>query len=232
MAEEARPSQPLNARTARGRRARHWRTFVLPVAVIAAIAVAIWWLEYRPGTEEAALSPISGEEYGPAELPASLLPPGTDPGVGEGEPAPEFLLPRLDGGDLRLSDYRGQPVVLNFWATWCAPCRKEIPQLVAAHEQFAEQGLAVVAVNLQEGGSIVQRFADDFGMDFPIAIDTSGAVADDYRLLGLPTTYFIDREGVIRSVFFGPFVREEQGTSVQEAIEGSELLKRIQEVLE
>jgi thiol-disulfide isomerase/thioredoxin len=121
--------------------------------------------------------------------------------------------------------------VLNFWATWCAPCRKEIPQFVDASERFREQGLLIVGVNLQEGKSIVRPYADDFGMDFPIVIDVDGEVGDAYRLLGLPVTYFIDRDGIVRSVFTGPFEESDRGTEVRGAIEQSELDRRIADIL-
>jgi peroxiredoxin len=199
---------------------------------MAAIAAVIWWLEYRPGADEARLSPISGESYGPAALPAALAPPGLEVGPQVGKLAPNFLLEDLDGGELRLSDLRGQAVVLNFWATWCRPCRREVPQFVAAYDRYRDQGLVIVAVDLQEGRGTIQRFADDFGMDFPIAIDRRGDVAKKYRLLGLPTTYFIDRGGVIRSVYRGPLEGRTRGTNVQGAIEGDELGRRIREILE
>jgi thiol-disulfide isomerase/thioredoxin len=126
---------------------------------------------------------------------------------------------------------RGQPVVLNFWATWCKPCRQEMPRFVEAYDEHANAGLVVVAVNLQEGTGIVRPFAEDYGMDFPIVVDRDGEVGDRYRLLGLPSTYFIDREGVIRSVFTGPFEEKQNDTNVQGAIEDSELEQRIAEIL-
>jgi peroxiredoxin len=146
--------------------------------------------------------------------------------------APDFVLPTLDGRDLRLSDLRGQAVVLNFWATWCSPCRREMPLLVGAYRQFREQGLVVVALNVQEDEESVRRFAREFGLPFPVALDKSGDVTGAYRLLGLPTTFFIDRQGVVRSVFRGPFVASGQGKDVQEAIDEGELGRRIREVLE
>ncbi|HLB26012.1 MAG TPA: redoxin domain-containing protein, partial [Dehalococcoidia bacterium] len=94
------------------------------------------------------------------------------------------------------------------------------------------EGLAIVAVNLQESQSIIQPFVDDFGMEFPVVLDKRGAVSDSYRLIGLPMTYFIDRDGVIRSVFQGPFLERLEGTQVQGAIEEDELTKRIREILE
>ncbi len=205
-----------------------FRRIVFPVLVIAAIAAAIWWLDYRQ--EGGSFSP-AGERYGPSDLPAALAPAGASVDPQEGALAPDFLLERLDGGEMRLSDFRGQPVVLNFWATWCAPCRKEIPQFVEAYNRFKQQNLVVIGLNLQEGKSIVEPFARDFGMDFPIAIDRDGEVGDQYRLLGLPTTFFIDRGGVIRSVFTGPFLEESRGINVQEAIGSTELERRIAEIM-
>jgi len=197
--------------------------------VIAAIAAVIWWIDYRPGG--GSTSP-TGEQYGPVELPPALAAPGAKVAANQGALAPDFLLGTLDGGELLLSDFRGRPLVVNFWATWCRPCRKEIPQFVAAYDRFKDQGLVIIGVNLQESKSIVQSYADDFGMKFPIAIDRNGEVAKRYRLLGLPTTFFIDRQGVVRSVFAGPFLERSRGTNVQGAIAASDLDQRIAEILE
>jgi peroxiredoxin len=223
MADNAQASEPFAARRGAGL----FRRFVLPLVVIGAIVAAIWWLESR---DDGGVSP-TGERYGPVELPAALRPAGLDVKAEEGALAPDFLLGRLDDGELRLSDLRGRAVVLNFWATWCAPCRTEIPQFVEAYGRFRDQGLVIVGVNMQEGKGIVRPYAEDFGMDFPIAIDVDGEVGDAYRILGLPTTYFIDRDGVVRSVFTGPFERSEGGTDVRGAIEQSELDRRIGELL-
>src|SRR5439155_1395299 len=94
-----------------------------PLLVIGAIVAAIWWLESRGGDD---VSP-TGERYGPVELPTALQTTGLEIGVQEGNLAPDFLLGTLDGSEVRLSALRGQPVVLNFWATWCAPGREAIP---------------------------------------------------------------------------------------------------------
>ena len=204
------------------------RRVIYPLVVIAAIAGVIWWLEYR---DDGGGVSSTGERYGPAALPAALAPAGTQVSAKEGALAPDFLLERLDSGELRLSDFRGKPVVLNFWATWCAPCRKEIPLLVEAYDKYRDQGLVIVGLNLQEGKSIVGPYARDFGMDFPIAIDRDGEVGDEYRLLGLPTTYFIDRDGVVRGVYTGPFQEKGRDTDVRGAIGSSELEERIQEII-
>jgi thiol-disulfide isomerase/thioredoxin len=217
---EARPAQLWLRRS---------RQVLYPLLVIGVIAAVIWYLEYRP--DGGAVSPSSALRYGPVGLPAALVPPGAQVAPEEGALAPDFLLEELNGGELRLSDFRGRPVVLNFWATWCAPCRKEIPQLVQAHERYKDDGLVIIALNLQEGKAIIRPYAEDFGMDFPIAIDRNGEVGERYRLLGLPTTYFIDRDGVITSIFRGPLEGESNGRTVQGAIGESDLDQRLAEIL-
>ncbi len=107
-----------------------------------------------------------------------------------------------------------------------------MPQFVAAYDRYREEGLEIIAVNVQESPSVIQPFVDDFGMDFPVALDKRGAVSDEYRIIGLPTTYFIDRQGVIRNIFRGPFLERLQGTQVRGAIERDELTGRIEEILE
>lgn len=231
MAENLHSSEPIESRRAPQLHAwlRRIRQVVYPLLVISVIAAVIWYLEYRP--DGGAVSPSSGLRYGPVELPAALAPAGAKVSPEEGALAPDFLLEELDGGELRLSDFRGRPVVLNFWATWCAPCRKEIPQLVQAYERFKGEGLVVIGLNLQEGKAIIRPYAEDFGMDFPIAIDRDGEVGERYRLLGLPTTYFIDRNGVIASIFRGPLEGDSNGRTVQGAIGESDLDQRIAQIL-
>ncbi len=205
-----------------------WRSLVFPLLVVAAIAAAIWWLEYRPDSGS-----FAGDvRYGPVELPAVLMAPGMEVSPKAGSLAPDFLLETLDGGEVRLSDLRGKGVIVNLWATWCGPCRKEMPQFVAAYDRYQEEGLEIIAVNVQESRSIIRPFVEDFGIDFPVALDRRGAVSDEYRIIGLPTTYFIDRDGVVREVFQGPFLEGLQDTQVQGAIAEDELTRRIEEILE
>ncbi len=231
MAEDIQASGPAEVDGAPQRRRvwrGPWRSVIFPLLVVSAIAGVIWWLEYRPDSETS----VYDARYGPVEMPAALVPAGMSVEAAEGSLAPDFLLKTMDGGEIRFSDLRGKAVIVNLWATWCGPCRKEMPQFVAAYDRFRDEGLEIIAVTLQESPSVIQPFVDDFGMDFPVALDKRGAVSDKYRIIGLPTTYFIDRQGVIRNVFQGPFLEQLQGTQVQGAIEQDELTQRIEEILE
>ena len=120
-----------------------------------------------------------------------------------GYPAPDFALTTLDGEEFRLSAQRGTPVVLNFWATWCPPCRAELPELRAASERYAGR-VAIVGVNQAETATSIAQSASDLGLTFPIPLDHSGAVSRAYGVRSLPTTFFIDRDGVIRQIQNGP----------------------------
>jgi peroxiredoxin len=120
-----------------------------------------------------------------------------------GYPAPDFALKTLDGQEFRLSAQRGTPVVLNFWATWCPPCRAELPELRAASERNAGQ-VTVVGVNQGETAAAVAKVASDLGLIFTIPLDQAGAVSRAYGVRSLPTTFFIDRDGVIRQIQNGP----------------------------
>lgn len=204
------------------------RRVLYPVVVIVAIAGVIWWLETRDG---GGTSPITGEAYGVRDLPVALVPEGANVEAAVGSLAPDYLLENVDGGESRLSDFRGQPVVLNFWATWCLPCRQEMPQLVQAYEKYKDDGLVIIGLNMQQGRGVIEPFAEERGVEYPLLIDRDGDLGDEYRLLGLPTTYFIDSDGVIQSVFTGPLEDEVDGTDVQGAIAQTELEERIEELL-
>lgn len=201
------------------------RRFLYPLAVIAVIAGVIWWLEYRGGDG------FSNDEYGPRDLPAALASDSLSVKAEPGSLAPDFLLESVDGDETRLTDFRGHPVVLNFWATWCRPCRLEMPLLVDASQRYANDGLVVIGLNLQEGKSLIEPFAEDYGIEFPLLMDRDGEVGDRYRLLGLPTTFFIDADGVIQSVFTGPLEEEVDDQQVQGAIGTSELDERISQII-
>ncbi|HQY91825.1 redoxin domain-containing protein [Caldilinea sp.] len=119
-----------------------------------------------------------------------------------GRPAPDFTLPTLDGGEFRLSDYRGKPVVLNFWATWCGPCQRELPAIERAAEHYRDV-VVFAAVDQAETQQRVQEFVDEMGLTVIVPMDGEQVVGERYDVLGLPTTFFIDENGIIRSVWMG-----------------------------
>ena len=139
-----------------------------------------------------------------SRVPASAT-TGAPPSPREGFSAPDFTLDLLGGGQISLSDLRGKVVLVNFWATWCPPCRAEMPAIEKVYRSFGPLELEVLAVNLtnQDNEAAVDAFAQELGLTFPIPLDRSGDVSARYILRGLPSSYFIDREGVIRSVVVG-----------------------------
>lgn len=117
-------------------------------------------------------------------------------------PAPDFDLATLDGGRILLGDLQGKPVVINFWATWCGPCRAEMPMLQSTWERFGES-VTIVGVDVDEAPAVVQTFVDDLGLTFPIALDEGAEVSGRYNVRGLPTTLFVDSNGIIRQIYPG-----------------------------
>ncbi|HET7010343.1 MAG TPA: TlpA disulfide reductase family protein [Anaerolineales bacterium] len=138
-------------------------------------------------------------------VPASTVTGGRIPSPGAGFLAPDFHVETLEGDVLTLSDLRGRPVVVNFWATWCPPCRAEMPALEAAYREHAPEGLEIVGLNAtsQDSVSAVGTFVDELGLTFPIGLDPTGVVQRLYQIRAFPTTFFIDREGTILEVVIG-----------------------------
>ena len=132
-------------------------------------------------------------------------PLSSSPSPREGFLAPDFTLDTLQGEKVTLSDLRGEIVLINLWATWCPPCRAETPALEKSYELYKDSGVVILGVNLtsQDTVSEVVRFVQEFGLTYPILLDRDGGVSALYQLKGLPTTYFVNREGIIRTVVVG-----------------------------
>ena len=130
---------------------------------------------------------------------------GAIPSPRAGFAAPEVDLERLEGDRVRLSDLRGRVVVLNIWASWCPPCRAEMPALQALHEQRLGQGVVLLGINstVQDSEQAAREFAAEYGLSFPIALDRDGEATRLYQVRALPSTFFIDRQGIIRRVVVG-----------------------------
>lgn len=143
-----------------------------------------------------------------------------EPAPVAGHPAPDFTLKTPDGREISLSDFKGRPVIINFWATWCGPCRVEMPHLQAAYEAHQKDGLVVLGVNLTErdNPTDIPDFLAEFGLTFPVVLDESGNVAKTYRIFGQPASVFVDRKGVIHQVFQGPVNEQFINDSVAELL--------------
>ena len=125
-----------------------------------------------------------------------------------GDSALAFTLKTLDGNSVSLSDFKGHPVVINFWASWCPPCRDEMPVLVEAYRAHKDSGLIILAVNGRDQETSlrpVRRFVAEFQMPFPVLLDEHGELRRRYRLRGLPTSVFIGADGLVRGLIIGPF---------------------------
>jgi peroxiredoxin len=133
-----------------------------------------------------------------------------------GQPAPDFQASTVDGRSVRLSDFRGQPVWLTFGASWCQPCRAENPDILAVYERSRASGLVVLAIFMSEDAATVRDYADRVGLTYDKIADPATALASQYRILGIPSHFFIDGDGVLREMKIGALDQ----AGMERAIEG------------
>ena len=140
----------------------------------------------------------------------------------QNRPAPDFKLPSLGGGEpIVLSSFRGHVLVLNFWGSWCGPCRLEAPGLRWVSEHYQAQGVRFLGVDERDNDAAGRAFVREFGWQYPSASDPAGSLADDYRLIGFPTTFIIDPQGTIRYRFQGYLDRDVLQAALDELLSGS-----------
>ncbi len=144
----------------------------------------------------------------PAAVSSDLSP--VKVGTQIGFAAPDFTLPTTGDKEFKLSDYRGKNVVLNFWATWCGPCRFEIPAFKELHDKYNDGSTVIIAVNSMDNPDSALFYATANGMDFIIPLDPRGVVSTLYDIRGMPTTFFINDKGIITSIKIGPFINMEE----------------------
>jgi cytochrome c biogenesis protein CcmG/thiol:disulfide interchange protein DsbE len=135
-------------------------------------------------------------------------------------PAPSLTLPLFDGGTLRLEDLRGKVVFLNFWASWCLPCRKEARLLEAAWQEHKGREVVFVGVNIQDDDSSAREFLREFGITYPNGIDRGSKIAIDYGVWGVPETFFLDREGRITYKHIGALGPDTITVKLNEGLSG------------
>jgi len=139
-------------------------------------------------------------------------------GIANGVKAPEFELKTLDGKMVKLSDYKGKAVMINFWASWCGPCRAEMPTLQAVYKEFEAEGFVILAVNLNEPDLAVKSFQEKYGLTFPILMDKGDRVSKLYDIVPLPTSYFVDKNGVVQGKWTGEIKKEQLRTFVKKLL--------------
>jgi thiol-disulfide isomerase/thioredoxin len=214
MSDDRPTSEPQTARPDRWRRPLIGPFTVAQVlAVVASIVVAAATLAF-------VTTPLAGPR--PTSTPprpgASFVPVGDPvPGLTVGALAPEFTgtnngqeiqLTDLDGNEIRLADMRGKVVWINFWATWCPPCQEETPILRDLYDEYADDGLEIVAISVQETtADDVRSYVERYDLNYTVGFDATSAIFHTYRAFGLPTQLFVDRDGVIQELILGPITR-------------------------
>ena len=127
-----------------------------------------------------------------------------------GNLAPDFQLQNVDRQTVSLGNLQGKPVLINFWATWCPPCRDEMPYIQEIYEEWSDKGLVVLAINLGESSSKAEEFMQSYNLSFTVLLDTKQDVAQRYNITGIPTTFFIDKDGIIQDKVIGAFQNKAQ----------------------
>ncbi|MGH7322981.1 MAG: TlpA family protein disulfide reductase [Candidatus Rokuibacteriota bacterium] len=196
MRGSSRPPEGLVTTSATGTRPRarriaRWIAVLLPAAgVIGLLAYGFW--------------------TNPREVPSPLL----------GRPAPVFSLVLFDGGRLTLAEHAGQVVVVNFWASWCIPCREEAPVLEAAWRAYRDRGVVVVGVNFQDSEAAARAFIKAFGLTFPNGPDPGGRIAIDHGVYGIPETFIVGRDGRIAYKHIGVIGASTLDARIHQTLEG------------
>ena len=120
-----------------------------------------------------------------------------------GKPAPQFSMPLLGGGEFRTEDHRGSPMIINFWASWCPPCRQESPGFERVWQRYRNQGIQLVGVDIQDTEEEALAYVREFGLSFPNGRDTDGKITVEYGVIGLPVTFFVSADGVVEGRWVG-----------------------------
>jgi cytochrome c biogenesis protein CcmG, thiol:disulfide interchange protein DsbE len=165
-----------------------------------------------PASPQASASPGPPASPGPSASPGTSDPPGTSPSVaassstglfGVGQPAPSLVVPQLGGGTIDLAALHGKPVWVNFMATWCLPCRDELPVMAGFAVRYQDQGLVVLAIDVREDAPAVQAFMQTVGVTLPTGLDGTGNAQSAWGALALPVHFWVDKDGVVRDGALG-----------------------------
>ena len=150
----------------------------------------------------------------PGPPPPSELPPVPE----VGRQAPDFTLTDLEGNSVTLSDFRDKVVFINFWATWCPPCRAEMPEIEAIYQEYQNKDVVVIGIDILEAEDEVRQFVQEGGYSWTFVIDTTGGVTADYGVTAIPASFFLDKEGVIRAVNIGAMTKRAMESQLAKAM--------------
>jgi thiol-disulfide isomerase/thioredoxin len=172
-------------------------------------AVVLLGLLAAQGCTSSAQEIRNGQKAGQSEL---------SPAPKVGRLAPDFTLTDLEGNSVSLSDFRGKAVFINFWATWCPPCRAEMPEIEAIYQEYKGKDVVVIGVDLLEDADVVRQYVQKGGFSWVFVFDTTGKVADNYAITAIPTSFFLDKEGIIRAVHIGAMTKRVMESQLAKAM--------------
>jgi thiol-disulfide isomerase/thioredoxin len=139
-------------------------------------------------------------------------------GMNVGEPVPNFTLVDLEGNQISLGDFRGKTVFVNFWTTWCPPCRAEMPEIEAIHQEYKDKDVVVIGIAIMEPEDVVRQYVEQGSYSWTFVLDDSGKVASDYRVTVIPTSFFIDQAGIIQAANIGGMAKQAMENKLAEAM--------------
>jgi cytochrome c biogenesis protein CcmG/thiol:disulfide interchange protein DsbE len=171
---------------------RRWMTVVLTLGAVAVLSWLLFSGHRGQGPGRAGLAVNTTGRAGPVRI----------------RPAPTFAMPLFEGGVFRLADHRGQVIVVNFWASWCPPCREEAPELEAAWRGVRGRGIVFVGVNVWDSEPAARAFLRDYGITYPNGSDARGRILVEFGVTGIPETHVVDPEGRLVQRWIGPITRE------------------------
>ena len=192
------------------------KTLLSIILLSALVLVVIFDLIRSESNSDAA---IEGEKPQAATSSQEEAAETANSGLQKGDVAPEFTLNNLQGEPVSLSDFRGKKVILNFWASWCGPCKEEMPVMQQFYEENQQNDVEVVAVNLtffERNREAVHQFVEEYGLSFPVLLDEDKKQQETYQAVTIPTSYFVDSKGVIQQKFIGPMTIEYMRETVEQ----------------
>ena len=181
---------------------------IFATLAVGALIIGLVWFFDRPGA-------IGSSQAITLTASASGPPPRV------GKAAPDFQVQTLDGSSVKLSDYRGRPVWVSFWATWCPPCRAENPDIQEVYEKYQAEGLVILALSIGEDTGTVQGYVQRTGLTYTIGLDQTTEIAARYRIVGIPTHFFVDRDGVLREWRIGSMSKKTMEKNVAKILASS-----------